>query len=392
MHGPSTSGDERPVTLRSLAAFTVLSLAAAFSAAAQEDGAPVSIGSYRVIESQALGETRRLLIHLPRGYDGAAISYPVVYHTYGDYLSEYYAEAFAVLEELGNSARIPQVILVGIDNIDRYRDLRPLSNDGAPSGVDDYVKFLVDEVFPFVEGHYRANGYRILAGPQAGAIFGLYALQQHPDLFDAFILNNPLVSPPNTELLLARAESFYASQPSLRKFVYITFGGSGDSPGEIANVYRLAEIAAPAADKGLELHLNNLLDNDDFIPPLELGKALRTLFRDYHVGDRRFTDLAEITAFYEGLSHRYGFDVPAAELMMTLSADALRQRGEIDKAIEILEYDTTLYPNMVNPWWQLAGIAAEQGHIDRAISFYEKCLAIDPSMANFVRRRIEALR
>ena len=92
-----------------------------------EDGAPVSIGTYRVIDSQVLGETRRLLIHLPRGYEGSAITYPVVYHTYGDYISRYYAEAFSTLEQLGNSSRIPQMILVGIDNIDRLDLMLDLS-------------------------------------------------------------------------------------------------------------------------------------------------------------------------------------------------------------------------------------------------------------------------
>ena len=71
---------------------------------------------------------------------------------------------------------------------------------------------------------------------------------------------------------------------------------------------------------------------------------------------------------------------------------ALQERGEIDKAIEIFEYVTTLYPNMVNAWWRLAGIAAERGEIATAISLYEKCLEINPSMVNFVTRRIEALR
>jgi len=46
----------------------------------------------------------------------------------------------------------------------------------------------------------------------------------------------------------------------------------------------------------------------------------------------------------------------------------------------------------VNAWWRLAGIAAERGEIDTAIRLYEKCLEINPSMVNFVTRRIEALR
>ena len=381
-----------PRALHTVTIALALAPAVALPVIAQEDGAPVSIGTYRVIESQVLGETRRLLIHLPRGYAGSAITYPVLYHTYGDYLAPYYADAFVTLEELAGSSRIPPVILVGIDNSDRYRDLRPLTDRGEPSGADAYLRFLTDEVIPFVEAHYRANTYRLLAGPQAGAVFGLYALLERPGLFDAFILNNPFTSPPNTAQLLARTELFMDTAPEPRAFVHITFGGSGESPRETANVFRLAELVAPAAPKGLALHLDYLPDNDDFIPPLDLGAALRALFRDYDVGNRQFGSLSEIRAFYDGLSARYGFDVPAAELALARAADALQQRGETEAAVAILEYDTTLYPNMVNAWWRLAGIAAEQGLTERAITLYEKCLEIDPSLRNFVGRRIEALR
>jgi len=374
-----------------LAVAAILTLAAA--AAGQEDGAPVSIGTYRVINSEILGEERRLLVHLPRGYEGSAIKYPVVYHTYGDYISQYYAEAFSTLEQLGNESRTPQMILVGIDNIDRYRDLRPLTDDGASSAADNYLRFLAEEVIPFVEHNYRTSSYRVLVGPQAGAVFGLHALQENPNLFDAFVLNNPFTSPPNTELLLTRAEPFFQEQLSLRKFVYITFGGAGESAGEIRDVYRLAELTDPAQDRGLELHLNNVVDNDDFILPLDLRKALTALFARYHVAEAHdFSDLAEIRRFYSGLSTHYGFEVPPPEFAMIMAADALQQNGEIERATEIFEYVTTLYPNMVNAWWRIAGIAADRNEIDRAIDLYEKCQEINPSMANFVRRRIAELK
>lgn len=352
-----------------------------------------SIGTYRVIDSHVLGEERRLLIHLPQGYEGAAICYPVVYHRYGDHLSQYYAEAFSTLEQLGTSGRIPQMILVGIDNIDRYRDLRPLTNDGASSGADNYMRFLTQEVIPFVERQYRTSPYRIVVGPQAGAVFGLYALQENPDLFDAFILNNPFTSPPNTEWLFSRGSELFGSEAPLQKFVYITLGGADESESEIADVYRLADLTVPMRDRGFELHLNSVVGNDDFIVPLDLDKALKTLFARYYVpDDRYFADLAAIRTFYADVSSDYGFDVPPAEHVMTRSADALHARGDLARTIEILEYQTTLYPNMVNAWWRLAGIAAERGEIDEAINLYEKCQEIDPSIVNFVTRRIEQLR
>jgi predicted alpha/beta superfamily hydrolase len=369
----------------------VASLSGAGGAAAQEDGAPVSIGTYRLINSKILGETRRLLVYLPRGYEGSAITYPVIYHTYGDYLT-YFADAYTALERLGDEARAPQLILVGIDNIDRYRDLRPLQRDGSPAGIDNYTRFLTDEVIPFVEKEYRTAGYRILAGPQAGAVFGLYTIQNDPGLFDAFILNNPFTNRPNARLLLEQAEQFYVSRESLQKFLFITYGGSGESPQDVADVERFAGLAAPARDKGLDLRLNDISGNDEFIVPLCLKEGLRELFAPYYVpSDHRFQNLAEINAFYSGLSGKFGYDVAPSEWVMTRSADALIAQKDYAKAVEILVRQTSLYPNMLNGWWRLAGIAAEQGDSARAIELYRKCVEINPSVRNFVERRINAL-
>lgn len=372
--------------------YLLFSILAPVTAVAQNDGDPVSIGTYHVIESKALGETRRLLVHLPRGYDGSNITYPVVYHTYGDYVEQYYTEAVKVVEELGNEARMPQMILVGIDNIDRYRDLRPIMRDGSPAGIENYTKFLVDEVFPFVEKNYRTAGYRIVIGPQAGAVFCLYTLQYHTDLFDAFILNNPLVHPQSNELLFDRADKFYQNQKSLNKYFFITYDDIDDSSEDISEIDRFAQLAATAADKGFDLRLNKLVDNDDFIPPAGLKEGLAGLFADYyHPMDQPFGSLDEINAFYGSLSGRYGFEVAPAEIVMTFSAVELMNGRSTEKAVEILEFQTTLYPGMVNAWWQLAGIAAGAGETEKAIELYRKCVEIDPAMKNFVDRRINAL-
>ena len=52
---------------------------------AQQEGEPVSIGTYRVMHSKILNEDRTLLIHLPRGYEHSKSSYPVIYMLYGDH-------------------------------------------------------------------------------------------------------------------------------------------------------------------------------------------------------------------------------------------------------------------------------------------------------------------
>ncbi len=359
---------------------------------AQQDGDPVAIGTYRVIDSQILGERRRLLVSLPRGYEGSAITYPVVYHTYGDYLTSYYATACATVANLGSDARIPQAILVGIDNIDRYRDLRPLQRSGEPDGINRYTEFLANEVIPFVTENYRVNDYRILVGPQAGAAFGLYTVLENPDLFDAFIVDNPFPNQDNQEFLLAKAADRLAAGEVPAKFFHITFGGEDDSPDVTESINQLKEFSATTGSTGLDLHLNRWSGAPGYLYPTALDDGLRTLFSNYHRGpDELFDSLAEVHEFYGQLSTEYGFEVAPAEAVMTFSADALLAAKDISGALEILEHQVTIYPNMVNGFWRLAEIATERDDKELAISYYKRCLEINPGLQNFVERRISDL-
>ena len=88
---------------------------------AQDDNDAITIGKYRNLHSKILNEDRTLLISLPRGYEGAKISFPVVYLLYGDQVKGYFAEAVHILDALRESSEIPQMILVGVANTERYR-------------------------------------------------------------------------------------------------------------------------------------------------------------------------------------------------------------------------------------------------------------------------------
>jgi len=152
---------------------------------APESGAPVSIGSYRMLHSEVLGEDRTVLVHLPEGYSTTTASYPVVYMLYGDHVTTYFARAVSELDTLGSGGRIPECILIGIMNTDRYRDLLP-EVQGKPTGIDGFIRFLDTELFPWVETELRTKPFRVLVGPQAGGNFGLYTLLKRPGLFDAY--------------------------------------------------------------------------------------------------------------------------------------------------------------------------------------------------------------
>ncbi|MDH5706858.1 MAG: esterase family protein, partial [Candidatus Aminicenantes bacterium] len=109
---------------------------------AQKDGDDIVIGKYRMIHSRILDEDRPLFVHLPRDYEETQSRYPVLYLLWVD-IYNYFADAAIVTEKLGSSGEIPPVIIVGVANTNRYRDLLPVrtrdSSEGG--GVDNFLRF-----------------------------------------------------------------------------------------------------------------------------------------------------------------------------------------------------------------------------------------------------------
>jgi predicted alpha/beta superfamily hydrolase len=89
-------------------------------------------------------------------------------------------------------------------------------------GADNFLRFLEEELIPHIDKTYRTKNFRILAGPQAAAVFSLYALIEKPKLFNAIISENPFMNPENAEYLFPRAEQFFNNTASLNHFLYIT--------------------------------------------------------------------------------------------------------------------------------------------------------------------------
>ena len=182
---------------------------------AQKDGDDIVLGKYRVIHSQILDEDRLLFVHLPRGYEDTQLAYPVMYLLYVD-IYNYFADAAIITEKLGGTGEIPPVIIIGVANTHRYRDLLPVETRGrsGTGKAENFLKFLEEELIPYVDQTYRTKNFRILAGPQAAAVFGLYALITKPGLFNAYLSENPFMNPENAAFLYPKAEEFFNTTQS----------------------------------------------------------------------------------------------------------------------------------------------------------------------------------
>ena len=132
-------------------------------------GEPITIGETITIESKILGEERIILVSTPPGYDQSAQSYPVLYMTDG---GQHLTHTRGTVDFLSRNGLMPQVIVVGVNNTDRTRDLSPthvasMTIDGrvfespTSGGASKFLDFFEQELFSYVDANYRTLPMRL---------------------------------------------------------------------------------------------------------------------------------------------------------------------------------------------------------------------------------------
>jgi hypothetical protein len=348
------------------------------------DGEPVSIGTFRQLRSDVLNDDRLLLICTPEGYEKSSLSYPVLYVLYGDQVRGYFAEAVHLVDRLSEEGAIPKMLVVGVANVDRYRDLSPVGRQDNPSGIEPFSRFLVEELIPYVEREYRTKDCRILMGPQAGAEFGFYTIAKREGLFDAFIIENPFRSPRVHDVLMEAMDGLIRKGLTSPTFLQITSSdrtGRMDKTDDNEYLRQFESMIADNRPPNLTLLTHYIESSEDFLAPLRLKEGLRELFRAYRFPDNdAVRGLADIKAYYAALGERVGFGIDIPEMTLVFKADDLSAAGQNDSAREILEYLIEVNPASLDGYWRLANLHRERGDRQLAIEYYRKCLQIMPDM------------
>lgn len=171
-----------------------------FSGIAQNE---IVIGETSTMYSEILKEDRKLDIHLPEGYGESDKTYPILFLLDSDYN---FKHAVGTLEYLYKNRRIPQMIIVGIRNTRRNRDLSPQSSRlsqeerdrmGLVGGADNFRKFIQMELMPHINKNYKAAPYEVIVGHSLGGLFNTYCFFNHPDIFNAYVTISPSLWYPN---------------------------------------------------------------------------------------------------------------------------------------------------------------------------------------------------
>ncbi|MEP6921251.1 MAG: alpha/beta hydrolase-fold protein [bacterium] len=347
------------------------------------------------IKSTVLGEDRVILVRTPAGYDTNKLSYPVLYMTDGD---AHIAHSSTTVEFLARNGRMSEMIIVGIPNTDRTRDLTPTAAVGpnaaqfpTAGGADKFLKFIETELIPEIEKNYRVQPYRVLAGHSFGGLFALHAMITRPELFKSYIAVSPSLQW-SDEATLKRMEAFLAGRKELDATLFTSLG---NEPGDIGNAFvSFKKLLEKSKIKGFEWEAEQFNDEDHGSVVLRshyLG--LRKVYdgwqmpRDPATGARA-GGLKAAEEHYQGLTKKFGYPIPVPENLINQLGYQMLGAEKYDEAIEIFKTNVERYPNSANVYDSLGEAYEKSGRLDKALPQYERAQTLsqqnnDPNAAVF---------
>ena len=161
----------------------------------------ITVGKKVVLQSKILNEDRPIRIFIPDTVKDDQPLY-VIYLLDG---VEHFHTASGVIKSLIDYEQIPNAMLVAIDTTNRVRDYLPkvegepktefqtfVKNKWPEAGqTDNFLKFMSDELMPYINSNYSTNGYSTLIGHSNAGTLALYTLVNQPELFNNYIAISP---------------------------------------------------------------------------------------------------------------------------------------------------------------------------------------------------------
>lgn len=361
---------------------TFVGLFTVSSAVAQDDYENVKISNLS-IESKILKENRSILVSLPKNYNKDE-AYPVLYFLDGEAMT---SMAAGQLDYLSRAYLItPQIIIVGIVNKDRMRDLTPFPDTTVAKtsgGGNKFLDFLEKEVITTIEKNYKTAPYRILAGHSLGGLMSIYSLVERPLLFNSYIAISPSLQWAKEAMLKDVAVKLDKTDGK-NKFFF--FSDANESTQFHANQHSLDSIFKSKNLKGLNTKYIYYPDETHISEPVKaFYDGLRFIYPDWYLpynssAFKKIMNSDTIISHYKKLSERYGYKViPPHDELNTIARFLRNDPKRIDDAIVLLNLNSQNFPGSAKPYDLLGETFEKKGDKELAKAAYLKALSLDPS-------------
>lgn len=344
--------------------------------------------------SKILGEKRKIFVQTPSRMSKYDV-YPVIYVLDGEAQTtlvngqvQYLSESYKI---------IPNVIVVGIANTDRIRDLTPthsiIGPDGKPDtsanafgknsgGGEKFLQFIRQELMPYIETNYQAAPYRILTGHSLGGLMALYCMVNHPDYFNAYIAISPSLQWDN-EIMLKQVNEKLKTGIGNR---ILFFSDANEDAAFHNNQLKLDSLLQKKNISGLKYKRMFYPEETHISEPVKaFYDGIRFVYPNWHLpynssAFRKTMSSATIKNHFAELSNIYGYNViPLHDDINQISRFLRNDPKRIADAIDLLQMNAVNYPSSAIVQETLGDTFLKSGDSLKAKASFQKALLLDPS-------------
>lgn len=384
----------------------------------------IVIGKIDSINSKILNEQRKVWVYVPDENTGSIYlkkKYPVVYLLDGD--AHFYSVVGMIhqLSSINGNTMTPKMIVVGIINTNRTKDLTPTKAEFDPpfidrtmvansGGGDKFISFIEKELIPKIDSEYPTEPYRMFIGHSFGGLTVMNTLVHKPQLFNSYVAIDPSMSWSNQSLLKEiKGTSFDAKYRN--KALFLGIANTMDKGMDTLSVQQDTSKMTAHIRSNLELnaylkgHTQSQLsfkgnyykdDTHGSVPLIATYDALRFIFNFYQLelGMDDFMNpdsdlLGKVISHYKEVSKVLGSVAkPDEDFVNGLGYEFLGM-GQHDKAEAFFKLNVKNYPESFNVYDSLGDFYVDKGEKDNAIESYKKSIALNKN--SYSKDKLEAL-
>ncbi|ALW86702.1 hypothetical protein AUC43_17415 [Hymenobacter sedentarius] len=384
----------------------------------------IVIGHVDSLTSAVLNEQRKVWVSLPASASYLAYAkqrYPVVYLLDG---ASHFAYTSDIIQRLSaaTSSVFPEMIVVGIANTLRTRDLtpsRPTSVEGmspeelkTAGGAEKFTAFIEKELIPYIEAHYPASAHRTLIGHSFGGLLVLNTLVHHATLFEHYVALDPSLWWDGEKLLKEAHEAL--AQPHFKgRTLFVasanTTGLDSVRAAKDPSVdgqhtrakWKLRGNLARTKSNGLRSTYRYYpTDTHSLVTVDATYDALRYIFQPYMLAPAEYSTLfadkpteaaaAKLVAHYQQVSARVGYAVlPPESIVTRLAYKFLSMPGQAPSALALYQLNLQNYPASPSAHATMGYYYEKQNQPDLAIASYTKSLQLKETP--IVRKKLDQL-
>lgn len=371
-------------------------------------GEPITIGEVLPVSSKVLGEERVVLVSTPFDYATSGERYPVLYMTDGP---AHLLHTRGTVDHLVRNGLMPEVIIVGILNTVRSRDLTPTRDlrvdreagrEGRPitGGAPKFLEFLETELFPAIEAKYRTLPCRIFAGHSLGGLLALHTLAVRPELFNGYIAASPSLQW-DGDYPLRVLGPYLKERKAAPRTLFVTMGNEEAGEERPTRFERLQGQLGRAKGEDFAWGAKAMPEESHGTVPLpSYYWGLRKVFEGYGAAPGARVDpfagsLEDLQAHFRKLARRLGCDLQPPELSVNQMGYRLLQQDRRTEALAVFRFNAQAHPASPNVHDSLGEALEQAGAKVEALAAYEAAVALatrsgHPNRALYTRNRDRA--